>query len=291
MTNAICHNCNACRSKIFYRVPQSDAKYIQCRECGLIYVDPFPQVSTLKTHYDTVYYPALYQGRGGKASWGAFWYRVPYFDRFFPKPGKLLEVGAGGGDFLALMRERGWGVTGVEISQHAVDAARTNFNLELVCGTIDDIPKPLELFDAIAFYHVLEHVSDPNDVLKKARSLLKPNGYLIIELPHPTGVDAHISKELLSSIVDWPNHLYLFPPRTARMMLRAAGFHIALFDPSFSFVLFKLLRRSKSPLASMADETHGDAASFHLQGHWLRTLAKRIAPGMKFTIIAQKINE
>jgi len=49
--------------------------------------------------------------------------------------------------------------------------------------SLDDIPKPDNHYDAVLLTQVLEHVPDPERVLKEIHRILKPNGKLLLSVP------------------------------------------------------------------------------------------------------------
>ena len=73
-------------------------------------------------------------------------------------PGRLLDVGAGRGRFVAQARAAGWYAHGIEPSRRGIEGARA-IGIELVEGTIDDADVPPGSLDAATLWHVLEHVS------------------------------------------------------------------------------------------------------------------------------------
>ena len=79
---------------------------------------------------------------------------------------QLLDVGGGGGVFLAAARERGWKVMGHDSNPHAAAAAKAAFDLFFVSG-LNEIAKGSG--DVVRLSHVLEHVPFPVDFLREMR--------------------------------------------------------------------------------------------------------------------------
>jgi 2-polyprenyl-3-methyl-5-hydroxy-6-metoxy-1,4-benzoquinol methylase len=100
-----------------------------------------------------------------------------------PNRGRMLEIGAGHGEFLALARSVGWQVSGIEPSKTAVAHARLHQNLELVPTTLEAYTTD-EQFDVIYLSHVFEHVLEPSAVLATIKRLLAPGGLLALEVPN-----------------------------------------------------------------------------------------------------------
>ncbi|NOY35620.1 MAG: class I SAM-dependent methyltransferase [bacterium] len=258
----------------------------------MVFLDPERHLRNAREYYGSVFYPEGYSGR--KGSLGAFSYRFFLLDKHFPKGGKFLEVGAGSGDFLHLLKEKGYNAEGVELSRRAVEQAKENYNSDLFCGTLNEAAFNDYFFDFIAMYHVLEHVPNPLPLLKEVNRVLKPGGVLLIELPHVTGVDARLSRRLLENILDYPNHLYLFPQKTIKKMLLKSGFEILETEKSFSFLAANLARKlitfkqRKSKLSDSKREGAVCEPQRAIKKLRAPKILRNIFPGMKLTIVAKK---
>ncbi len=138
--------------------------------------------------------------------------------------GRVLDVGAGNGETLALLARAGFEVAGIEPSPQAAAHARAR-GLDVHAGTLDDHPYPSESFDTVRFWHVLEHVADPLAALRSARALVRPGGTLILGVPNFASVVARTSGSRWYHL-DLPRHLYHFEPATIRRLLGRAGFRV-----------------------------------------------------------------
>jgi 2-polyprenyl-3-methyl-5-hydroxy-6-metoxy-1,4-benzoquinol methylase len=100
--------------------------------------------------------------------------------------GKLLDIGAGTGDFLLTAKENGWKTIGVEPSEKA-KAIAIQKGIQFVVST-----QELEShsFDVITMWHVLEHVPNLDNQIKELKRLIKPNGTIIIAVPNFKSYDA-----------------------------------------------------------------------------------------------------
>jgi len=178
------------------------------------------------------------------------------------------------------------------LSAPAVAAAKRNYSLDIFHGTLHDARFADETFDVVAMFHVIEHLPDPRSVLREARRILKRNGVLIAEVPHPTGFDARMSKELLESIMDYPHHVQLFPPAALRELFVEAGFEVVSLKPSFSFFFSRLLMKNKQRQEGgvSAIEMPPRAAGIPRHG-WkakIKEMCAMMASGMKLTIVARR---
>ena len=117
---------------------------------------------------------------------------------------KLLDIGAGTGDFLNICKQNKWQVNGVEPSEKARKIA---FAKGINC--VDNTNNIKGKFDIITMWHVLEHVEDIFKEIRTLKSLLNNNGVLIIAVPNYKSYDAKYYKEFWAAY-DVPRHLWHF---------------------------------------------------------------------------------
>lgn len=143
--------------------------------------------------------------------------------------GNILDVGCGTGAFLNTMKDAKWNTTGLEPDSKAREKA-----LELYGLKLEQIEKfyclPVQTFDAITMWHVLEHVHDLHDYINQLKKLLKPGGKLFIAVPNYTSYDAEIYKEFWAAY-DVPRHLYHFSPESMKKLLNTHGMKIEMMNP------------------------------------------------------------
>lgn len=147
--------------------------------------------------------------------------------------GALLDVGCGRGDFLAVARERGWRVQGVEPVADAARHARDARGLDVRTAVLQDAGLPEHAFDVVSAQHVLEHMPVAPDFLRMLTRWIRPGGHLLIEVPN------FASTLRVRSGARWVHlrpleHLVHFTPKTLEMTLERAGLRpIRLRSPSW----------------------------------------------------------
>jgi len=130
-----------------------------------------------------------------------------------PNKGRILDIGAGTGDFLSVAKNDGWQTIGVEPSDRAKAIAK-NKGVSFVEQTSE-----LEnhSFDVISMWHVLEHVPDLDKQIKELKRLLKPTGTLIIAVPNFKSFDAkHYGK--FWAAFDVPIHFWHFSKTAIKLL-------------------------------------------------------------------------
>lgn len=117
----------------------------------------------------------------------------------------LLDVGAGTGDFLLTAKKYGFQVVGIEPNHDARLRSREK-KMELL-SSLDDLPN--SKYKVITMWHVLEHLPDLDNQIKKLTSFLEEDGALIVAVPNFKSFDADYYKEFWAAY-DVPRHLWHF---------------------------------------------------------------------------------
>lgn len=158
--------------------------------------------------------------------------------------GKLLDVGAGTGDFLFEAKKKNWKVYGTEPSVSArARAAEKGIVLEE--GLVFDS----EEFDVITMWHVLEHVSDLDKQIEDLKLLLKPGGLLVVAVPNHKSYDSKKYNEFWAAY-DVPRHLWHFSRKSLKEIFIGKGFsfreeHPLKFDAYYVSLLSEKYKTGK----------------------------------------------
>lgn len=210
-----CNLCDSDKTRLLYRlrdyrlhVDDRLWNVVKCQSCGLGYVNPRPTPGEIAFYYPTSYF----HGRNTDES------RVRYEiqAKYVPNSGRtLLDIGTAGGDFLLLMRSRGWSVTGIEPAErasnpHDLTIHRLRFP--------EDSRQLDEQYDVITAWAVFEHLHNPLQAFREAARLLRPGGQLIIQVPNLKSVYGRYSMQ-----EDVPRHLYFFNRSTLAAYARCCG--------------------------------------------------------------------
>jgi acetyltransferase-like isoleucine patch superfamily enzyme/SAM-dependent methyltransferase len=135
---------------------------------------------------------------------------------------KVLDIGPGRGEWLALLSERGIDAYGIDLDATMVELVQQR-GLNAVHG--DAIRHLLRLdegsLDMVTAFHVIEHLT--TDVLlamlESARRALRPGGVLILETPDPTNLTMGACNFYLD-----PTHHRPMPPPLTEFLVSASGF-------------------------------------------------------------------
>ena len=157
----------------------------------------------------------------------------------------LLDIGTGTGDFLLAAEKEGWQVTGVEPNMMAREKASDKGlqlieTLELLAG---------KKFNLISLWHVLEHLPDLENQIKKISALMREDGTLVVAVPNFKSVDAQHYQEFWAAY-DVPRHLSHFSKAAiekvfSRYNIRIVKIKPMLFDAFYVSLLSEKYKTGK----------------------------------------------
>lgn len=204
---------------------QRGFRIVECRQCGLVYLNPRPSPEWLRRSYQE-YLPAASEDivRWNHMMDGLYRSARRRLIGRFPAAGRLLDVGCAYGRFLEIMRDAGWQVAGLEVCEPAAAACRRN-GLDVETTTLAGAALPPLHYDCVTMFYVLEHLHDPLGELRKVHEALKPDGVCLVRVPDTTPL-VRVLKRLgrQSELYDPPYHLFDYSPAVLARMFREAGF-------------------------------------------------------------------
>ena len=221
--NNTCH-CLLCGSSQFCLIHQKDMwKYLRCRNCGLVGMYPHPSDDELFGSYGD-YLPK--DPRKIKA-WKAMMRPiiVNAAGLIESEPGRLLDIGSGYGFFLEEMKNKGWEVEGIELSETGRQYTQRRINVPVHSRPVEFLTLPENHFDVVTLFYVIEHLPDPVSTLREVRRIIRPGGTLLLRWPHSTPLVRLLGPfSRMFDLYHTPFHLYDFSPKTISMLLSASSF-------------------------------------------------------------------
>lgn len=169
--------------------------------------------------------------------------KVKLINSYQPVKGRILDIGAGTGDFLLECKNQNWDILGIEPNDKAKGIA-------LGKGVkFGDTIEKLESnsFDVITMWHVLEHVPDVEHQVAELKRLLKPSGTIIIAVPNFKSYDAKYYKEFWAAY-DVPRHLWHFSKTAIEKLFDKQNMNLEDIKPMWfdSFYVSLLSEKYKS---------------------------------------------
>lgn len=193
-------------------------------------------------------------------------------DMFSSGKGKLLEIGSGTGEFIHAALQAGWDAVGIEPSIDSRAYAKHKYDVDLLPGywngeteedtqtdeacdmqelneaqEIQEVEEDTELpldhkYEAVACWHVLEHIADPVAFLTDLREQLQPDGTLYITVPNKNSF-TNEAYGVYSPLFTEEDHLYHYSEHTLALLLEKSGLcSVAMFTRQLPSGLDALLQ-------------------------------------------------
>jgi SAM-dependent methyltransferase len=144
-----------------------------------------------------------------------------------PENVRILDIGCGFGQTLAYHKARGCEVYGVEVDEN-IRRVADKFGFNVHVGLFEPNLYEPDFFDYVTLDQVIEHVSDPIEILRGIARVLKPGGVAILSTPNAHGWGAKIFGRRW---INWhaPYHLQHFSVASMRIAAEKASLHVDSF--------------------------------------------------------------
>lgn len=267
LKNRDCPLCTKDNYKILFRDKNRregldiESNYVKCNECKMIYLDPIPDFKKFDK-YNQIYSPEtkskykrsflllinkifdLFLG-----GYDSLFSKGGYYHKIYSKKRsnldesqsrRILDVGCNNGEKLLPYSKNGWDVFRVDLSSKSIDEAKKIIpGGHFFCKEFQKANLKKGSFDIIRADAVWEHIENPLKFVIDCKKYLKSGGKLALYVPNGESFCMKIFGRY--NINSWvPFHINLFSEKTARAMLKNAGFkEISIFynTPTIYFLL------------------------------------------------------
>jgi 2-polyprenyl-3-methyl-5-hydroxy-6-metoxy-1,4-benzoquinol methylase len=205
---------------------------VQCNLCGLVYLNPRPDIS----EFDRIYPPTYHAFDFSEQEFG-FVHKVRSrleanrllaLCKDLGDDAKILDVGCGDGFHLRLLRDFGnknWTLEGLDASEKAAEMAEKS-GIKVHLGTAENNDLAENTYDLAFLIQTIEHVEKPHEVLPSICRILKPNGKLIIVTDNTDSFDFGLFKASHWGGYHFPRHWNLFNRNALTKLAKKSGFKI-----------------------------------------------------------------
>ncbi len=200
---------------------RSGYSIVECRTCGLIFVNPRDSEDRVASQYvQDQTSPIQYYARSARVDRVVFGHWLDRIEQFIPK-GTLLDIGCNVGTFMETAAARGWKVEGVEANPKASAVCREK-NLTVHNALFG--PEFLQSFDRkydlVCMNDTIEHFPDPSQALQWAQSVMAPGGHLSLTTPNIDNLLGRLFQ------IKPKEHLFYFSDETLRRAFEKAGYEV-----------------------------------------------------------------
>lgn len=255
MNNLI--SCNICKKEIIpktlYRKKNKEfSDIVRCPACHVSFIHPQPDSKTISDYYNGMYaeiaeYDKLkmkYADRSLKA------YRK-VINNINSEAVEFLDLGCGLGYYSKAAEELGYKVTAVEQDNVSYNFAKNILELNhIIEMSIDDfIDSSDKKYDIVFLRHVIEHVTQPLDLIQRLEKIISETGILVIETDNNNGIELlfrphsllfymNLYKQNYHRVnfinllikrpfaIDYPRHLFAFNMKNLSLLLKQNGFKV-----------------------------------------------------------------
>lgn len=211
-----CPSCNKVKSNLLLK--KDGFSIVKCKYCDLIYVNPILDSEKYLNTYKSKTYQNIMKSLGEKSHkyrlerFGKE--RTSYLKKYLGNKKKinLLDIGCSTGFFIEAAKKEGWRCEGLELNP---SAARFGIKrgLKIYQTNLENFKTNIK-YDIITLFDVLEHLSNPKQIIKYAKKILKKNGLLYVYVPNWDSASRILMKEKNCHFI-WPtHHLTYFTPKT-----------------------------------------------------------------------------
>ena len=225
-------------------------RFVQCRSCQHVWLNPRPAVAELGVVYPPTYYAYNYDTINliaRKAKEMLDRRKIAKIVGHCPKaPKSYLDVGCGDGRFLRVMEQLGVprsGLYGLELDKRVVERLRGQGYSGVFCERAEDVGSlPEGGIDLVTMFHVIEHVDNPGTVIGRVCRWLSPGGVFALETPNLDSLDARLFRRTYWGGYHIPRHWNLFTPAAISRLLKDNGLEVlaTVFQTGHSFWMYSL---------------------------------------------------
>lgn len=164
----------------------------------------------------------------------------------------ILEVGCGKGNEIVQLAKRGAACVGLDFSESAMGLmqhrlAKESLVMPLVRGDARCLPFQAGTFDLVYSQGVLEHFTQPNEILQEQYRILREGAIIVVEVPNKWTLYT-IYKRILMAANKWlPGWETQYSPRELKSLLEQNGFRI-LDCGGWDFLVLKIWRKLRKKL-------------------------------------------
>lgn len=151
--------------------------------------------------------------------------RLATLQRYLRSDMRLLEIGASSGSFLDAVAPNVAEAWGLEFNAEDVAYMRQRGQTRIVDKPLADAGFDDGFFDAVVMFEVLEHIPEPDAMLREIRRLLAPGGLVVAEVPnHDDALLQWYRCDGYAQFYYRAPHLYYFSGTTLTRLAERCGF-------------------------------------------------------------------
>lgn len=224
-------SCVACTSTMILRFDGKVSNHWKCPACDMECIFPQPDDQTLEHIYNSSYFQHYQSELNPKIvremKRATYANQLRHLKLGTGGQNRLLDCGAATGYLAELAEEMGWEAFAIEFSEFGANSCASLLGLGKVFrGQVQDAnfaANPEGRFSAITMFDFIEHVREPQAVLRWAKERLSSEGVLLMTTPQAGSASWRVMGQQWFHYTS-REHLWFFSAESIRMLLEQAGF-------------------------------------------------------------------
>ena len=247
---------------------------VRCRQCGLVRLNPRPDVSELDRIYPPTYYAYNLHAQPPARRRGISSLTTRLKERVYQRrlakvlarveaptgPIRVLDVGCADGTILDWYKASGHGsrieTHGIDFNERAVEVARGRGHRVVVGRFEEEDELERDAFHLILASHVIEHVAAPKAFARHARDLLAPGGIFVVATPNIASRDVRLFGRHWGGC-HFPRHWTFYDAESIGRLAQSVGLEVDHVEyqpnPVFWIWTFHALLRDRFSSSSLPD--------------------------------------
>ena len=237
LQNQQCMLCSKSEFEFVHSLRDDDSRSAyRCMNCEHIQVIPLPTVEEDAEYYASdKMYKNIFKGNSIMQKEENLMERyrtyvedeLRKFATFIKRGERILDIGTGYGWLVELLRNDGYQVDGVEISEEKRILCRRRCGIEIydwnLMGDSSEMRSKQGYYDIVCLQQTLEHISDPVSFLLRVSDLIKPDGRIFVSVPNQNDILKTI-EPIYEKYHYLRPHLSYFTSQTLSLLLCNCGF-------------------------------------------------------------------
>ena len=268
-------HCLICNSDKLTNLPEySDTSLCKCQNCSFVFARNVPSQQDLEEFYGgenynrTNYLSPITISRYEELLDGFEKYR---------KTNKILDVGSGYGFLLKIARKRGWEVYGTELTDDAVNFCSEE-GINMRKGNLNEVGFDPDMFDIVTSIEVIEHLNNPNELVKEMMRIVRPGGKVYMTTPNFNAVLRYRLKSKYD-VIEFPLHLCYYTAKTLKKLYRSHGFEIEKIRTTGISLTRLRTSKGKSNQDYVSETSDDEMIRYRIEHNWILRMGKGITNG------------
>ncbi len=220
--------CPMCSSDSTLFITVYGYDYYECNKCEHLFMNPtFDKRDIKKLYTQNIskqhkIYTEVFDKRVKQISTP----KVEFCNEIIKEKGLWIDIGCGAGELLVSAKNSGWDTLGYEVDSKEIEFAKEQ-GLNIIPDYLSDSNiKHLSKAKVVSLINVIEHINEPEILLKQIINTIPYNSYLVIETPRHPSLSSFVNfifPDIVYRHIHPPEHLHIFSEQSLSILFNNVG--------------------------------------------------------------------